>query len=272
MDPLAPPRNRELLERFRALCRLPVQGDPRQQLAALSRAFSRLPYENLTKIVKHAENEPPASARRAPDEVLRDFQRWRTGGTCFSLTATLLHLARSLGLPAEPMLADRRYGADTHCALLVWLDGLPHVLDPGYLIVDPVPVDIPDQGLVVATRFNQLQLVPQSSQRLELHTVQQGVSRYRLTFKTSPVDAAQFQRAWDASFEWDMMHYPVLTKVTENEQLYLQGARLQRRSSTDVQREEISEDDLAHRIATEFHIHPEVIYKALAILRRGANS
>jgi arylamine N-acetyltransferase len=271
MDPLAPPRDRELLRRFCALCGLPTQGDARQQLSALARAFSLLPYENLTKIVKDAESGSPATARRGPDEVLRDFQHWRAGGTCFSLTATLLHLVRALGLQAEPILADRRYGDDTHCALVVWLDGSPHLLDPGYLIVDPLPLSACQQGLVVATRFNQLQLVPSGPDRLELHTTEQENRRYRLTFKTSPVDAGQFQRAWDASFDWDMMHYPLLTKVTEEGQLYMRGSHLQRRSTIDVQREEIPAALLAERIAGEFHIHPDVIHKALEILRRGGD-
>ena len=187
MDPLAHPQNRDLLERFRGQCRLATEGDSRQQLAALAQAFSSLPYENLTKIVKNAESSSPASARRGPHEVLQDFRRWRSGGTCFSLTAALLHLVRSLGLPGEPILADRRYGVDTHCALLVWLDDRPHLLDPGYLIVEPVPLDATANDLVVPTRFNQLHLMPGEADRIELHTAEQGNRRYRLTYKTSPV-------------------------------------------------------------------------------------
>ena len=119
--------------------------------------------------------------------MLQDFRRWRSGGTCFSLTAALLHLVRSLGLPGEPILADRRYGVDTHCALLVWLDDRPHLLDPGYLIVEPVPLDATTNELVVPTRFNQLHLMPGEADRIELHTAEQGNRRYRLTYKTSPV-------------------------------------------------------------------------------------
>ena len=43
-------------------------------------------------------------------------------------------------LRAEPILADRRYGDDTHSALVVWHEGKPHLLDPGYLIVRPLPL------------------------------------------------------------------------------------------------------------------------------------
>ena len=48
----------------------------------------------------------------SPAEVLADHEQCGAGGTCFSLTAAFLHLVRSLGWKAEPLLADRRYGCD----------------------------------------------------------------------------------------------------------------------------------------------------------------
>jgi arylamine N-acetyltransferase len=267
MDPLRRPHSRELLDQFRAHYGLANEGAPRRQLADLARAFSAIPYENLTKILKDAESVSAERACRSPDEVIADHQRWRTGGTCFSLTATLLYLVRSLGLPAEPILADRRYGADTHCALLVWLDGQPHLIDPGYLIVDPVPLTTPNEKLVVRTAFNEIQLVATTPERLELYTAQQNDRRYRLTFKTNPVDAIEFRRAWRASFDWDMMHYPLLTKVSGDVQLYMRGNHLQRRSASDVRREQVPQDLLVQRMSSAFGISREVILKAMRVLQ-----
>ena len=91
-NPLAPPQDRQLLDQFHAQCGLGTERDPSAQLAVLARAFAAVPYENLTKIIKYAEFRVPAAARRAPSEVLRDFQCAGAGGTCFSLTAALLHV------------------------------------------------------------------------------------------------------------------------------------------------------------------------------------
>jgi arylamine N-acetyltransferase len=268
IDPMARPQTRELLEQFRRQFGLREAGDIRQQLRELASAFAALPYENLTKIIKDSESVSHRAARRGPHEVLGGFLRWGAGGTCFSLTATLLHLVRSLGVEAEPILADRRYGVDTHCALVVWLDGQPHLLDPGYLITDPLPLSRSGGILDVATRFNQLQLVPRGAGQIELHTMEGDHRRHRLTFKTSPVDATQFRRAWDASFDWDMMHYPLLTRVTADQQVYLRGCHLQKRSLGEVVRELVPEDDLVVRIGREFRISPEVVKKALQVLQR----
>jgi arylamine N-acetyltransferase len=210
LDPLAPPVDTVLLDDFLRARHLHSDQPATELLEPLATAFAALPYENLTKIIRANETGSAAEARRHPAEVLRDHQRLGTGGTCFALTATLLHLVRSLGLPSEPLLADRRYGPDTHCALLVWLGGRPHLLDPGHLSVRPVP--LPEVGEVrLPTAFNEVVLTArEGGRKVDLHTLQQKQRTCRLTFKAQPSDAGEFLRAWDASFDWDMMHYPVL--------------------------------------------------------------
>ncbi|MCU0873332.1 MAG: arylamine N-acetyltransferase [Pirellulaceae bacterium] len=267
-DPLARPRDRELLTAFLQRFRLSTAQPPLDVLRAVAAAFTQLPYENLTKIIKEDQERAAVRARRLPAEVLADHVRGGAGGTCFALTATLLHLVRSLGWEAEPLLADRRYGENTHCALRVWIDGRPHLLDPGYLILNPLPLDICTETRIV-TDFNELVLTPSADgRRLDLATLGQGQRKHRLTFKTSCADAGEFLHAWDASFDWDMMRYPVLTRVSGGRQLYLQGGRFQARDHASVRREEVPQPQLAQRIAERFGIAPEIVARALEILHR----
>jgi arylamine N-acetyltransferase len=242
-------------------------GPPRQTLSRVVAAFARLPYENVTKIIKRAECGSAEKARRYPEEVIRDHMDWGAGGTCFSLTSALLYLVRSLGWKAEYILADRRYGQDTHCALLVWIDDVPHLLDPGFLIIDPIPLPAGGDS-EFRTAFNSLILTPSVDRnQISLSTVRRGARMYRLTYKTSPVDAGEFFKAWDASFDWDMMRYPLLTRTVASSQIYLKGSRLQVNNADSAERMEISEDDLIARIASEFNIHPSVVMRAISILR-----
>lgn len=266
-NPLEQPADSHLLRRFCRHFGIPEDLPPDQLLRRTIAAFARLPYENLSKIVRHDECPLVTDARRAPDEVVADHQRWGTGGTCFSLTAALLHLLRAQGWQAEPLLADRRYGANTHSALVVWIDGRPHLVDPGYLILEPIPLDS-HEPLRIATSFNELLLTPRGPRQLELATRQQGGTTYRLTFKTEPVDAGEFLRAWDASFEWDMMHYPVLTRAGAEGQVYVQDRRWQRRTLGGVERHELSDDELLERIVREFGIHRDIARRAFDILKR----
>ena len=230
--------------------------------------FSGFPYENLTKIIKQACLGSGERSRRGPTEVVTDHLASGTGGTCFSLTATLLYLLRSLGWQAEPILADRHYGENTHCAVVVWIDDQPHLIDPGYLIVTPVPLTGSKDATVIETGFNKLLLSPSSRHgRRSLHTVQQGTASHRLTFKTEPADPGEFLKAWDSSFGWDMMQYPLLTRICGHEQLYLRGNRLQIRGHDTLQRREIAPDLLVHQIAAKFHLDASITNQALSILK-----
>jgi arylamine N-acetyltransferase len=242
-------------------------GPPRRLLDDVVTAFARLPYENITKIIKRAEHGSPEPARRYPGEVIHNHIRWGAGGTCFSLTSALLHLVRCLGWKAEYILADRRYGQDTHCALVVWVGNVPHLLDPGFLIVRPVQLR-GNREQEIETGINHLILAPAGEPgKFSLSTVREGVKTYRLTYKTSSIDESEFFRAWNASFGWEMMRYPLLTRTEGGEQIYLRGSRIQISRAGFVEKREISEKDLIARIAAEFRIDPSLVSRAVSILR-----
>jgi arylamine N-acetyltransferase len=267
-SPLAVPQDPGVLDAFRAQAGLRGRGSPVDQLREVVAAFSQLPYENLSKIVKADACGSPIRARRHPTEVIADHGAYGAGGTCFSLTVALLHLVRALGWQAEPLLADRRYGENTHCALAVWVAGRPHLLDPGFLILDPIPLDAGHETRV-PTAFNELILTPDADGgRLALATAAGGRTTYRLTFKTQPADDGQFLQAWDASFDWEMMHYPVLSRVVDGRQLYLCRTRLQSRNRDTAEHVEIPRDELVRRIAAEFGIAVNLVGRALDVLDR----
>ncbi len=267
--PLLPPKgDSPVLQQFLRDFRIDAARPPEQLLLASAQTFAELPYENLTKIIKDAENGTVEAARRIPAEVLADHTAFGAGGTCFALTSALLHLVRALGFPAEPILADRRYGVDTHSALLVWIDGQPHLLDPGYLIVQPLA--LPREGAVrIPTTFNELILTARDGgAKIDLATVQEGKTTPRLTFKTNPVDAGEFLRAWDTSFDFDMMAYPVLSRIVDGKQLYFQKRHLMVRASDETTRHEVAPDELVTELARRFGIAPALVAKALAVLKK----
>lgn len=260
---VADPTLRQFLEHFH----LDVTASPEMLLRQVVQAFARLPYENLTKIIKEAETGSSAAALPSPATIVTEHIQLGTGGTCFSLTATLLHLLRHLGWQAEPILADRPYGPNTHCALLVWIGERPHLIDPGYLLTEPIPLSSTKE-MRVPTAFHEVLLLPGADGKLALQTIHQGKATPRLTFKTTPVDVGEFLQVWNDSFTWEMMRYPVVTAVHQGQHLYLQGNRLQTRNHHQVERRELSPEMLAQEIARCFGIDIGVARKALAILHR----
>lgn len=258
----------ELLQQFLLDHHIDPAANPLHILKQLTSAFASIPYENLTKIVRDAQTQNPDQLRRLPADVLSEHASLGSGGTCFSLTWTLLHLIRTLGFTADPILADRRYGPNTHSALIVTIDSQQHLIDPGYLLVNPLPIPKAND-LIVPTSFREIKLTPHAqSSRLDLTTIHTDNSTYRLTYKTDPVDTAQFLQAWDASFEFDMMHYPVLSRISQGQQLYLQKNHFLIRSRHHTQSQELAPSQLPDIIQTHFGLNSGLVNQALNILRQ----
>ncbi|MDA7979422.1 MAG: arylamine N-acetyltransferase [Pirellulales bacterium] len=250
-----------------------VPDDSAQLLAlsAVARAFSTLPYENLTRIIRYSQDR--LFPFRTPETVVADHIQHGTGGTCFSLTAALLHVVRWLGFDAEPLLADRNYGPNTHSALLVAIDGQPHLLDPGYLINRPVALtEIEHRGeQQLNTDFNRILLRrDRGDDRVQLLTKSSGQAdaSYRLTFKTTPADTGEFLDAWQTSFSSEILHKPLLTKVSAGQQWFLNTRRLQLRGRDGTVKQQLNDQQLFDEIVGRFGLSPRVVRQALQILHR----
>ncbi len=214
-----------------------------------------------------------SSAMRYPDEVIGDFLKLGTGGTCFSLTAALAAMLDSSGIEAYPILADRHYGTDTHCGLMMTRpDGNLVLIDPGYLLFAPLPV--PRGGpAFFDTGFNRIELLPVSGgTRLELYTIVKNNRKLRLTFKVEPVSDEAFGRAWERSFAFEMMTYPVLTRQVNGCHQYLQGNVLAVRDSLRTRRIVLTPNRQIEFIAGSAGINRAVAMRALEIVNYGLDS
>ncbi len=258
-----------LLQRFLSRTGINPSQDRSLLIESIAAAFSRIPYENLTKIIKAESVITPRSAMRYPDELISDYLKWGTGGTCFSLTAAIVAVYNALGIEAHPVLADRHYGPDTHCGLVIAQGGQFLLLDPGYLLFVPTMLH-KDRESVIQTGSNTIELKPVlNGEKVELYTVYRKNRKLRLTYKITPIDAAQFARAWESSFAWEMMNYPVLTRRSNGSQHYLQGDKLAIYSENDAKRFLLGDDAKVNLIASSFGIDREIINKALGVIKHG---
>lgn len=233
----------------------------------VAEAFTHFPYENLTKILKASSVISAASAMRFPDEVINDFLSWGAGGTCFSLTACIVAVYDALGIEGHPVLADRRYGVDTHCGLvLIRPGGKALLLDPGYLLCAPVEVST-EQSVFIDTGFNRIELNPVSGGvRVELFTVVKSRRKLRLTFKMDPVSDEMFGNAWERSFAFEMMTYPILTRQHSGCHQYLQGTTLAVRNSECTVRTVLTPEKQIEFISCSLGIHRDIAVRALECL------
>jgi len=265
--------DRGILERF--LARFAI--DPNQPsgllLGQVTASLANIPYENLTKIIKASSVVSAASAMRYPDEVIGDFLKWGTGGTCFSLTAALAAVLDALGIDAYPVLADRHYGVNTHCGLIMpGLDGGLRLLDPGYLLFAPLPVPR-DKPAYFDTPFNRVELLPiAGNTKLDLYTIVKNNRKLRLTFKLDPIDDTAFAYAWEQSFAFEMMTYPILTRHADGCHQFLQGNVLAIRDSQRTQRITLTPDKLVEFYSVSAGMDRTIVTRALEIVNYGLDA
>jgi arylamine N-acetyltransferase len=266
-------KNDEILARFLHRSGIGPGLDSNRLINMVAEAFKLVPYENLTKILKASSVISAASAMRCPDEVIGDYLAWGTGGTCFSLTASIVAVYDALGIEVYPVLADRRYGVDTHCGLvLVVPGGKLFLLDPGYLLCSPVAVPA-ERPVFIDAGYNRMELHPvNGGTRLELYTTVKASRKLRLTFKMDPVSDEMFGNAWERSFAFEMMTYPVLTRQDCGRHQYLQGAVLAVRDSLGTERTSLTPEKQVEFITGQMGIHREIAVRALEKVKYGKST
>lgn len=229
-------------------------------LAALSlimRAFSRLPYENFTKVIRAAAYPDSDERFRTPEIVLFDHCEFGTGGTCFSLTYLFSHVLHELGFDLYPVLCDRSYGANTHCALIVKIDAEKYLCDPGYLFDQPIRVPAAVETAITSSLRLSLTRLGTSSQLLLIDNGgEKAKIRYRL--RDVPVTDELFRARWKDSFGWAMMSHLCVTKQQESGQLYMRDGLL-RDPTNRGKGQEIVSENFVQRVSTAFGIDERIV-------------
>jgi arylamine N-acetyltransferase len=244
-------------------------GDPDLELLrSVIQSYSHIPYENLTKIIKKFTAPGSTERLRGPNEVIEGFIDRHTGGTCFSLTYCLGAILRGAGYECHPVMADMKR-SNIHCALVVLLKGKRYLIDPGYLLGEPV--ELSGTAVSVETSFGRVELRPRAGERYDLFTFSGGEAKWRYRVKTVPVPRALFLRYWQESFSLPMMNSMQLTKLTESGHLYIRNHHLRLRRGEDKLNENIR-SDLERRIELEFGIPADITAEVREHLERMKES
>jgi arylamine N-acetyltransferase len=245
-------------------------------LGEISHQFANLPWENLTKFIKKhqcaelpdqgGERDPAPAGNierlRRSEEVIRDHARQGAGGTCFSLTNALRRIVADLGFKAYPVMADMKHGPNIHCGLLVELNGRRHLLDPGYLVPEPVSLD-PSRASIIRLPGYRLEYRPDArSTDIELYMINdRGEESFRYRLRPRAVPETDFVRFWLQSFDAPGMNSLHLNRVTSAARLSAHGINLRvdrGRDKTNIK----LRDDYARQIASQFGLAQEIAQRA----------
>ncbi len=237
-----------------------------EHIAAISRYFSRLPYENISKILKR-DQSPKTQRLRLPDEVTSDHFAWHAGGTCFSLSYFLCGIYTILGYDAHPLICHLNWGKNTHSAIAIQFAGARYLVDPGYMIFRPLPLRKSNiEAQLSAETGLSLRFDPVKDE-YAVYTYRKGqyVRRYR--FSDHLVAWEQFAEFWENSFRLPGMDDITLTRVEGLEMLFVQGDFIKLTSPETI--EKFRESNLAEKMIRErFGIPLEKLEEARYVLKQ----
>lgn len=231
------------------------------------RELSILPYENLSKIVAFKQGGNMESTLGLAEDWLQKTRDTGAGGTCFSLTWWLARRIRAAGLDCAFLMGDKGRSKNIHCGLRFECNGRAYLLDPGYMIFDPLP--LPNGGLSAEAWVAPNQVRVDDMPAIDawrLWSGPRGALKARFDFRRAAVYEAEFFAHWEASYGWPMMDYPVLNKIEGGVQYYLQKRSLLVRTAEGGVMRKLEEPELMETLRVTFGIPPALAREALSIV------
>ena len=211
---LSPTDHQDSVRSFLDYYRLQRQTPNLSFLQKILESFAQIPYENISKIVKLSQNWGGQTERiRLPGEVIEDHISSKLGGTCFSLTFFLQSILVHHGFDCYPVMADMRAGRNIHCGLIVIFDAVQYLVDPGYLLTQPMKINSQKPKLH-RSEFAGIELrYDRRHDSYDLFTFNKHETKWRYRLQDRAVHPSEFLEHWLASFGWNSMHGICLTKV-----------------------------------------------------------
>lgn len=227
--------------------------------------FSKLPYENLSKIISHSEETDMIRKLRLPLEVMEGYISHKLGGTCFSLTFFLYCILVHAGYSCYPVMADMKWAQNSHCVLILLYDGSKYLVDPGYLFNQPMELH-PQKPRIYDSDFSGIELAYREElNTYEVYTFNRTEMKWRYRFQDRPCPLEEFLRFWVSSFYWNSMHGLCLTRAERGRLIYVHKYFM-RESTYEGKANYNIKKDYHQKIYEAFGIEPVIVERALSAL------
>jgi arylamine N-acetyltransferase len=237
---------------------------------SLLRELSALPYENLSKIVAFRQGGNREATLSLAENWLEKSKETGAGGTCFSLTWWLRGRMRALGFETALLMGDKGKAKNIHCGLRFDDEGRAYLLDPGYMIFEPLL--LPDAGLSAQAWIPPNEVRVEDVPALAAWRLWSGPRgepqglKPRFDFRRAPVSEEEFLAHWRASYELPMMNYPVLNRVEGGVQYYLQKRSLLVRTAEGGEMRKLDRGEMMEALGVTFGIPEGLAREALDIV------
>ena len=178
---------------------VPAAAPTLQLLDSLMAAYARtVPWESAFRIAKRARTQNTDDCPRWPEEFWQDAIERGGGGTCFESNYAFFRLLLALGYDGYLTINNMSTQIGCHTAIVVQVDGGSWLVDAGFPILVPVPLD-PASRTMRAEPLVTYTASPDGEQRYQIER-NPHPAPYCFTLIDRPVEDAQYRAATLADY------------------------------------------------------------------------
>ena len=163
-------------------------------------------------------------------------------------------------MPDFQIVSGQGCFVETHQVRLT--DGRRALVDPGYLVSRPLPLE---PGRAEYRTASARILLEGDGRHYRLFTLTAGAWKERYRFEDRPPGRDRFLQAWRESFTGPGMNQLCLTRGIDGGYLYLHGRHLRRVTGDDKEVQKLGHGD-ATAVAEPFGIDPRLVGRAIEVL------
>jgi arylamine N-acetyltransferase len=241
-----------------------------QFLQRLVGAYVRtVPWDSASRIVKRATFDDLQACSRWPAEFWQDSLQHGTGGTCFESNFAFSALLHGLGYEGYLTINNMNESIGCHTAIIVLLEGHRWLVDVGFPIYIPVPID--PSGLTQGdASFQRYTVRPVGPDRYQIER-QPHPNPYTFTLIDQPVSLAEYRRAMTADYGPDghFLQRVIVHKILDEQMWRFNSSERPPQLTCFAGGERfdtIIQGDAATAVAAKFDIDELVVRRALDLV------
>jgi arylamine N-acetyltransferase len=242
-----------------------MKNDSLENLNTILAGIRKIPYENITKIFRLT-----LSSKKRPRDfslLLKENRELFRGGTCFSLSNTIIQLLRNNNISANAVIGKMERETFPHFFVIVDINNEKYIVDPGFMIHEPIRLT-KNKQMEFSTSITKYLLKYNNEKYYELYSIKNNKKKFRYKFSLSPITDDEFKKYWIRSF--DYINKIVASQIVDGKHIFISSDYVQIRQRNSI--EKYKNRKTAHKYLMKyFHFTIKEILNAENILKSYCN-
>ena len=193
--------------------------------------IKNIPYENITKIFRL--NLLPQNRPRGHLLLLRKNEESFRGGTCFSLSNAIIQILRNNNISAKAIIGNMERETFPHFFVIVDIDDAKYIIDPGFMIYEPIKIT-KNKQMEFSTSISNYLLEYKDEEYYELYSNNDNNKKFRYKFSSLPINDEEFKNYWIKSF--DYINKITASRIVDDKHIFISGDFVQIKQKNSVEK------------------------------------